>query len=210
MSEAYPGGCIGVAIRFESGQASRSRRSRLARPRGRADVCHHGAVDGLIQRPARYALHGHAGCIAVERDGADVRIDERLPCRAVAEIDLPPMEQGPPVNPQTFGPIALSGLASSLARLSRRDYGDYGATPVNSLRRPGRRDSEVRSVSKFAGDEYARTYFPRRLSPLRRGWVAGWRARLLTYVVAVLHADRVDHGGDVLAPAFADGDDIDL
>ena len=57
-----------------------------AADRRRAHVRRHGAVDGLIQRPAGHALHGDAKLIADERNDADVSADE--PRSAVAETDL--------------------------------------------------------------------------------------------------------------------------
>src|ERR1700731_4977599 len=73
-------------------------RSRLAKPRGRADLRHHGAADGCSWwRPAGYALLGRATCVTARRNGPDVRADERLPFGALAEADLQPTKRRPPV-----------------------------------------------------------------------------------------------------------------
>src|SRR5436305_6511304 len=62
-------------------------------PRGRADLRDHGAGYGCFGwRRAGYALRGHARGVAAERNGADVRADERLPFGALAEADRQPSE----------------------------------------------------------------------------------------------------------------------
>ena len=77
----------------------RPRRSRLAMPRGYADLRNHGATDGCSWwRPAGYALLGRARCVTAERNDPDVRADECLPFRALAEADLQPAKQCPPIH----------------------------------------------------------------------------------------------------------------
>jgi hypothetical protein len=63
---------------------------------------------GLLSGQPDHTLHGHAGCIAVERYGADVRIDECLSFGTLVETDLPPREQGPRVIAHAFIATALT------------------------------------------------------------------------------------------------------
>src|SRR5215211_4486762 len=68
-------------------------------PRGRADLCRHGAAYGCSRwRPAGHALLGRARCLAAERNGPDVLADERLPFGALAEAHLQPTKRCRPLR----------------------------------------------------------------------------------------------------------------
>jgi hypothetical protein len=73
--------------------AIRDGRSRLARPRCRADFRRHGAADLCAQRRRGHGVFGRAWCVTAERNGPDVRADERFPFDALAETDLPPTSE---------------------------------------------------------------------------------------------------------------------
>src|ERR1700722_2897168 len=67
---------------------------RLAMPRGRADLRHHGAADRRLGRRADGDdVLNRARCITAERNGRDVPLDERLPFDALAEADLEAAER---------------------------------------------------------------------------------------------------------------------
>src|SRR5262249_46566797 len=87
----------------------RYRPGRVARPRRRADLRNHGAVDRLFHRPAGYALHGDARVIPGERNDGDVCVDERLPHSAVAKVYLQPTKR------------FLSGAWSYVEQIARSD-----------------------------------------------------------------------------------------
>src|SRR4051812_17347156 len=59
-------------------------------PRGRADLCGHGAAGGCSRGPHGHALLRRATCVPAWRNGADVLADERVPCSALAEMDFEP------------------------------------------------------------------------------------------------------------------------
>jgi hypothetical protein len=80
----------------------------LAIPRGCADLRDHGAAHGCSWRRAGYALLGRAWCVTAERNGPNVRADERIPFDALAETDLPPTKRCPPVVANELGPLALT------------------------------------------------------------------------------------------------------
>jgi hypothetical protein len=51
---------------------------------------------------------GRAWCVTAERNGPNVRADERIPFDALAETDLPPTKRCPPVIANGFVPRALT------------------------------------------------------------------------------------------------------
>src|SRR6202035_3539806 len=80
--------------------------------RGRADPRDDGAADACVGRRAGHDLLGR-GRVAVERNGPDVPVDERLPSGALAEADPRPTR------------LAGGGLdrLDANARLIRRVHG---------------------------------------------------------------------------------------
>jgi hypothetical protein len=78
---------------------------------GRADLRNHGgAYSGRRRRHAGYALRGRACCVSAERNGPDVRSDERLPFGALAEADLPTTSRRPAVIADGFARLALTAF----------------------------------------------------------------------------------------------------
>ena len=93
----------------------RPRRSRLAMPRGRADLRNHGAAYGCSWwRPVGYALLGRARCVIAERNGPDVLADECLPFGALAEADLQPTTASVPISRRPSIHKSLSQVQSEL------------------------------------------------------------------------------------------------
>jgi predicted dithiol-disulfide oxidoreductase (DUF899 family) len=77
---------------------SRPWRSRLAVPRGGADLRRHGTVNRCSEQwTAGHILLSHARCVAIGRNGVDVLVDVGLPFDPLVEADFRSTERRPPV-----------------------------------------------------------------------------------------------------------------
>src|SRR4029077_10561885 len=68
----------------------------------RADLRPHGDPELLVRRRRGHDVLDRAWCVSAERNGPDVRADERIPCGALAETDLPPTKRYPSVIANGF------------------------------------------------------------------------------------------------------------
>jgi hypothetical protein len=88
MSETYPSGCAGGAIRAESGHVAALRAVDWLYLAAAPTFAIMALLGRSRRRPAGYLVLGGGTYVAAERNDPDVLADERLPFAALAEADL--------------------------------------------------------------------------------------------------------------------------
>jgi hypothetical protein len=94
----------------------RSRRSRLAVPCSGTDLRRHAASDLGVRRGRGHDVLGRARCVTAERNGPNVRADERIPFGALVETDLLPAKHCARVIANGFAPLALTVFSRRMSR----------------------------------------------------------------------------------------------